>query len=70
LQPRTRLAVPILAESIASCAGLQLRRLSDKSASVEAPNNPEFWNRAAGTSQFTQPLDDARLTRALTTLSA
>jgi ubiquinone/menaquinone biosynthesis C-methylase UbiE len=32
---------------------------------VEAANNPEFWNRAAGTKQFTHPLDHERLTRAL-----
>jgi len=24
---------------------------------MEAPNNLEFWNRAAGTKQFTHPLD-------------
>jgi len=32
---------------------------------VEAPNNPESWNRAAGTKQFTHPLDRVRLPRAL-----
>ena len=32
---------------------------------MEAPNNPEFWNRAAGTKQFTHPLDHDRLSRAL-----
>ena len=32
---------------------------------MEAPNNREFWNRAAGTRQFSHPLDHERLTRAL-----
>jgi hypothetical protein len=32
---------------------------------VEAANNPEFWNRAAGTRQFTHPLDREKLTRRL-----
>ena len=32
---------------------------------MEAANNPEFWNRAAVTKQFTHPLDHERLTRAL-----
>jgi len=32
---------------------------------MEAPNNPEFWNRAASTKQFSHPLDHERLTRAL-----
>jgi SAM-dependent methyltransferase len=32
---------------------------------VEAANNPEFWNRAAGNRRFTHPLDRERLTRAL-----
>jgi ubiquinone/menaquinone biosynthesis C-methylase UbiE len=32
---------------------------------VEAPTNLEFWNRAAGTKQFSHPLDHERLTRAL-----
>ena len=32
---------------------------------MAAPNNPEFWNRAAGTHRFTHPLDRARLSRAL-----
>ncbi|HEU4780321.1 MAG TPA: class I SAM-dependent methyltransferase [Steroidobacteraceae bacterium] len=32
---------------------------------MEAPDNLEFWNRAASTRQFTHPLDSARLTHAL-----
>jgi SAM-dependent methyltransferase len=32
---------------------------------MEAPDNLEFWNRAAGTKQFSHPLDQERLTRAL-----
>jgi SAM-dependent methyltransferase len=32
---------------------------------MEAPGNREFWNRAAGTRQFSHPLDHERLTRAL-----
>lgn len=32
---------------------------------MEAANNPDFWNLAAGTKQFTHPLDHERLTRAL-----
>lgn len=32
---------------------------------MEAPNNLDFWNRAAGTKQFSHPLDHERLTRAL-----
>jgi len=32
---------------------------------MEAPNNPEFWNRAAGTKTFTHPLDHARFTNAV-----
>jgi SAM-dependent methyltransferase len=32
---------------------------------MEAPHNLEFWNRAAGTREFTHPLDRERLTRLL-----
>jgi len=32
---------------------------------VEAQNDSHFWNHAAGTKQFSHPLDHARLTRAL-----
>lgn len=32
---------------------------------MEAANNPEFWNRAASTREFTHPLDRERLTRHL-----
>ncbi|HEV7606523.1 MAG TPA: class I SAM-dependent methyltransferase [Steroidobacteraceae bacterium] len=32
---------------------------------MEAPDNPEFWNRAARTREFTHPLDRERLTRLL-----
>jgi len=32
---------------------------------MEAPNNPDFWNQAARTREFTHPLDRERLTRLL-----
>jgi SAM-dependent methyltransferase len=32
---------------------------------MEAPDNREFWNQAAGTKKFTHPLDHARFTNAL-----
>jgi SAM-dependent methyltransferase len=41
------------------------RKSCDNALPMAAPDNTPFWNQAAGTKQFTHPLDHARFTNAL-----
>jgi SAM-dependent methyltransferase len=59
------LGVPVQRASRAPYRDLKRRRLSDNAPPMEAPNNPDFWNQAARTREFTHPLDRERLTRLL-----
>jgi SAM-dependent methyltransferase len=62
---RLHLGLPILGAATPSWRDLKHSGLSDNAPPMEAPPNPDFWNRAARTREFTHPLDRERLTRLL-----